>query len=84
MHPAWRMADFGIQVAIRRLKQKRVKIEMKIFERLFNSQKQADKKESLGRNDICWCGSGKKYKRCHLDSDAHKRRMRNGLGGKPK
>ncbi len=19
----------------------------------------------LGRNDICWCGSGKKYKRCH-------------------
>jgi hypothetical protein len=24
---------------------------------------------SLGRNDLCWCGSGKKYKRCHLDSD---------------
>jgi preprotein translocase subunit SecA len=19
----------------------------------------------LGRNDPCWCGSGKKYKRCH-------------------
>lgn len=19
----------------------------------------------LGRNDICWCGSGKKYKKCH-------------------
>ncbi len=19
----------------------------------------------LGRNDLCWCGSGKKYKRCH-------------------
>jgi preprotein translocase subunit SecA len=19
----------------------------------------------LGRNDACWCGSGKKYKRCH-------------------
>jgi hypothetical protein len=57
---------------------------MKFFERLFNSQKQADKKESLGRNDICWCGSGKKYKRCHLDSDAHKQRMRNGLGKKPK
>jgi uncharacterized protein len=18
-----------------------------------------------GRNDVCWCGSGKKYKRCH-------------------
>ena len=23
-----------------------------------------------GRNDPCWCGSGHKYKRCHLDSDA--------------
>lgn len=23
----------------------------------------------LGRNDPCWCGSGKKYKTCHLDSD---------------
>jgi hypothetical protein len=22
-----------------------------------------------GRNDPCWCGSGKKYKRCHLRSD---------------
>jgi len=24
---------------------------------------------SLGRNDTCWCGSGKKYKDCHWDSD---------------
>ncbi len=23
----------------------------------------------LGRNEPCWCGSGKKYKRCHLDED---------------
>ncbi len=23
----------------------------------------------VGRNDPCWCGSGKKYKRCHLKSD---------------
>lgn len=23
----------------------------------------------LGRNDICWCGSGKKYKRCHNSFD---------------
>jgi len=22
-----------------------------------------------GRNDPCWCGSGKKYKKCHLDQD---------------
>lgn len=23
----------------------------------------------LGRNDPCRCGSGKKYKKCHLDED---------------
>jgi preprotein translocase subunit SecA len=23
----------------------------------------------LGRNDPCWCGSGKKYKNCHMESD---------------
>lgn len=22
-----------------------------------------------GRNDVCWCGSGKKYKKCHIDFD---------------
>jgi preprotein translocase subunit SecA len=22
-------------------------------------------KEKIGRNDPCWCGSGKKYKKCH-------------------
>ena len=28
----------------------------------------------LGRNDPCWCGSGKKYKRCHLYSDRERGR----------
>jgi len=23
------------------------------------------KQEKVGRNDPCWCGSGKKYKKCH-------------------
>ncbi|HFC12182.1 MAG TPA: hypothetical protein ENJ56_05005, partial [Anaerolineae bacterium] len=27
----------------------------------------------LGRNDKCWCGSGKKYKQCHMKEDAAKR-----------
>jgi preprotein translocase subunit SecA len=31
----------------------------------------------LGRNDPCWCGSGKKYKACHMKSDRAK------AGGKP-
>jgi preprotein translocase subunit SecA len=26
----------------------------------------------LGRNDPCWCGSGKKYKNCHMSSDRAK------------
>jgi preprotein translocase subunit SecA len=24
-----------------------------------------DEHAKLGRNDPCWCGSGKKYKKCH-------------------
>jgi preprotein translocase subunit SecA len=24
-----------------------------------------DDKDKIGRNDPCWCGSGKKYKKCH-------------------
>jgi hypothetical protein len=26
--------------------------------------------QKLGRNDPCWCGSGKKYKKCHLGKDS--------------
>jgi len=26
----------------------------------------------LGRNDSCWCGSGRKYKLCHLHEDQKK------------
>ena len=29
-------------------------------------------KPSLERNDPCWCGSGKKYKKCHLHADSEK------------
>jgi len=28
--------------------------------------------KDLGRNDSCWCGSGMKYKKCHLDHDEKK------------
>jgi preprotein translocase subunit SecA len=24
-----------------------------------------DERENIGRNDPCWCGSGKKFKKCH-------------------
>ena len=26
-------------------------------------------KKMPGRNDPCWCGSGKKYKQCHMKAD---------------
>jgi len=32
----------------------------------------AEKRPSLRRNDPCWCGSGAKYKHCHMDSDARR------------
>jgi len=57
---------------------------MKILERLFNNKPTEDKKADLGRNEDCWCGSGKKYKRCHLEKDAHKSRMKGALGKKGK
>jgi preprotein translocase subunit SecA len=28
-------------------------------------QRRVDDAEQIGRNDPCWCGSGKKYKKCH-------------------
>jgi preprotein translocase subunit SecA len=28
-------------------------------------QRRVDDNEQLGRNDPCWCGSGKKFKKCH-------------------
>jgi preprotein translocase subunit SecA len=28
-------------------------------------QRHVDPERAVGRNDPCWCGSGKKYKRCH-------------------
>ena len=57
---------------------------MKILERLFNNKQDGVKKAELGRNEACWCGSGKKYKRCHLEKDENKMRMKTVLGPKRK
>ncbi len=38
---------------------------------------QVRRREKLGRNDPCWCGSGKKYKNCHLEEDLAKDRAVN-------
>jgi hypothetical protein len=37
-------------------------------------RKPAVRRKGPGRNEPCWCGSGKKYKRCHLDEDARETR----------
>jgi hypothetical protein len=42
------------------------------FKKLFSSVS-SDSPPTLGRNDPCWCGSGKKYKKCHMESDERKR-----------
>ncbi|MBA3807675.1 MAG: SEC-C domain-containing protein, partial [Solirubrobacterales bacterium] len=28
-------------------------------------QRVLDEEHQVGRNDPCWCGSGKKFKKCH-------------------
>jgi hypothetical protein len=38
----------------------------------------------LGRNDRCWCGSGKKYKACHLATDDRKRSAERTAAGGPR
>ena len=39
-----------------------------------SSNNQARRMEKPGRNDDCWCGSGKKYKKCHMEEDESKER----------
>jgi SEC-C motif-containing protein len=46
------------------------------FRKMF-SRPGRPKEVALGRNDPCWCGSGKKYKRCHLGKDSAEQREAN-------
>ncbi len=41
---------------------------MNFFKKLF-PDRPPESAMKLGRNDICWCGSGRKYKKCHYESD---------------
>jgi preprotein translocase subunit SecA len=36
-----------------------------VGEPAYVEQRRVSSDEQLGRNDPCWCGSGKKFKRCH-------------------
>jgi len=39
------------------------------FRKLFSPAPPRPAAVELGRNEPCWCGSGKKYKKCHLTRD---------------
>jgi tetratricopeptide (TPR) repeat protein len=39
------------------------------FEPLEEDKPVVRSEPKIGRNDPCWCGSGKKYKKCHLEAD---------------
>lgn len=41
---------------------------------LASEPQEHEKPKKLKRNDPCWCGSGKKYKHCHMRSDRGRRR----------
>jgi uncharacterized protein YecA (UPF0149 family) len=53
---------------------------MQWFKNLFSSRSAASpagaarSRQLPGRNEPCWCGSGKKYKQCHLRKDSEDRR----------
>jgi hypothetical protein len=41
----------------------------------------SEKTKHIGKNDPCWCGSGKKYKNCHLKVDEKTYRKGMLIGG---
>lgn len=42
---------------------------MGLLKKLFGSKGPPASAAQLGRNEPCWCGSGKKYKQCHYHED---------------
>lgn len=47
---------------------------MSLFERLFKKERKelvadAPPSELPARNELCWCDSGLKYKKCHMEQD---------------
>jgi hypothetical protein len=52
-------------------------VSLKSWIRNLFSRPEPPKAVALGRNDLCWCGSGKKYKKCHLPKDEANQREAN-------
>jgi uncharacterized protein YecA (UPF0149 family) len=47
--------------------------------RYFAPEECGDPAKRPGRNEPCWCGSGMKYKKCHLPADDKKRAKGYGI-----
>ena len=47
------------------VEEKREDITNRQVQKESTRQNPADEHKNIGRNDPCWCGSGKKYKKCH-------------------
>ena len=45
---------------------------LKALKNFFVQAEEEPARPQTGRNDPCWCGSGKKYKKCHLAADDKK------------
>ncbi len=45
---------------------------LKALKNLFMAPEEDPARPETGRNDPCWCGSGVKYKKCHLAEDEKK------------
>lgn len=48
---------------------------IEFLNRLF-PPRETDTSRQVGRNEPCWCGSGRKYKSCHLQADQKKQQSR--------
>jgi hypothetical protein len=55
---------------------------MNILKKLLGMGPKVSRDLSLGRNDDCWCGSGKKYKKCHMEQDEPLRDQARKMGCK--
>ena len=42
---------------------------------MFSSKDVQGEVRNIGRNELCWCGSGMKYKKCHLTEDEKKAKI---------
>jgi uncharacterized protein YecA (UPF0149 family) len=61
--------------------------KMRIFEQVLNLLQRREVNPPAirpGRNEECWCGSGLKYKKCHLAEDDNKAAQTCALNCGPK